>query len=223
MRDVYTVLTIMLVVALTAANTAYGQSAPGGGKMYCWKNKAGKTECGDKVPYEYQDAAIRELNRQGVVTGRTEALTPEERKARELAEAKKLAEDQRKAEQRRKDKALLDTFSNEKEIDLKRTRDVQLIESNIETLQGNLKNIGERLTDARARVDQYNRNKRPVPQPILDEIDRAIADRLQTERQIAQKRRDIVALNQLYDELKKRYAELTGSTPTSDQKKSAIQ
>ena len=210
MRNVQTALIIMLAVVLPAAGTAYAQSSQGSGKMYCWKNKTGKTECGDKVPYEYQDAAIRELNKQGVVTSRTESSTPEERKAREVAEEKRRVEAAQKEDQRRKDKALLDTFSNEKEIDLKRVRDVQLLESNIDTLQSNLKNMIERQTDARTRADQYAKDKRPVPQPIQDEIDRVNSEKADTERQIAQKRKDIVELNQRYDGLKKRYAELTG-------------
>lgn len=209
MRSACSALIIMLTAILTAADAAYAQPQSAG-KMYCWKNKAGKTECGDKVPYEYQDAAIKELNKQGVVTGRTEALTPEERKARDTAEEKRLAEAQLKEAQRRKDKALLDTFSNEKEIELKRSRDVQLVEANIETLQGNLKNMGERQNDVRARADQYAKNKRPVPPAIQDEIERLNKERAQTEKQIAQNRREIVLINQRYDELKKRFAELTG-------------
>ncbi|MBI4192613.1 MAG: hypothetical protein HY525_19015 [Betaproteobacteria bacterium] len=209
MRDAFIALVALALLASPCALAQPGGAAPAT-KLYCWKNKAGKTECGDKVPYEYQDAAIKELSRQGVVTSRTEALTPEERKAREEALAKKKAENQRREQQRRKDKALLDTFSNEQEIDLKRNRDIQLVESTIETLQTNVKNMNERQLDARARAAQYVKDKRPVPQPIQDDIDRIEVERAQTERQIALKRSEIVSLNQRYDELKKRFAVLTG-------------
>jgi len=195
------------------------QNSTGGSKMFCWKNKAGVTECGDKVPYEYQDAAIKEMNRQGVITGRSESLTPEERKAREAAEQKRLAEAKRKDEQRRQDKALIDTFSNEKEIDLKRSRDITLVEANIETLQGNLKNMNERQTDSRLRAERYTKDKKPVPPGIQDDIDRVNREMAQTNRQIQQLRKDIVALNQRYDDMKRRYAELTGGTTATPQKK----
>ena len=210
-------LMVALAVMLPAGGSAYAQSKSG--KMYCWKNKAGKTECGDSVPYEYQDAAIREMNRQGVVTSRSEAMSPEERKSREAAEEKRRVEAVQREAQRRQDKALLDTFSNEKEIDLKRARDVQLLESNIETLQGNLKNNGERLADARARTEQLTKDKRPVPPSIQEDIERLNADRAQTERQIALKRKEIIALHQHYDGLKKRYAELAAATAGSNPKK----
>jgi hypothetical protein len=36
------------------------------GSIVCWKDKSGKTiGCGDKVPFEYQDNASRELNKRG--------------------------------------------------------------------------------------------------------------------------------------------------------------
>ena len=211
------------LVTMTAIllNAVPADSQAQSGKLFCWKNKAGKTECGDKIPYEYQDAGVKEMNQQGVVTKRTESVSPEERKAREAAEEKRLAEKQKQDEQRRKDKALLDTFSNEKEIDLKRTRDVQLVEANIETLQSNLKNMGERQIDARARADAFAKEKRPVPPAIQDELERIKRDSERTGQQIAQKRKDITALNQRYDEMKKRFAELTGTTASAPPKKAA--
>ena len=82
MNNVHTALIAVFALMLSAVDAAAQINA----KMYCWKNKAGKTECGDKVPYENQASAIRELNKQGVVTTRSAALTPEERKRREIVE-----------------------------------------------------------------------------------------------------------------------------------------
>ena len=215
MSKVFMTLMVSLAVMLPAGGSVHAQSKSSS-KMYCWKNKAGKTECGDTIPYEYQESAIRELNRQGVVTKRSEALSAEDRKAREAAEEKKRVEALQMAEQRRKDKALLDTFSNEKEIDLKRTRDVQLIEATIEILQSNLKNNGERLAHARARMEQFNKDKKPVPVTLVEELERVNADKLQTERLIAQKRKEILSLHALYDGLKKRYGELVAAGGVAD-------
>jgi archaellum component FlaC len=210
-----------VMMTAIALNVIPADANAQGGKLFCWKNKAGKTECGDKIPYEYQDAAIKEMNRQGVVTSRSESLSPEERKAREAADEKRVAEKQRQDEQRRKDKALLDTFSNDKEIDLKRRRDIQLVESIIETLQSNLKNIDARKADAEARADRFVKEKKPVPPPIQDELERVKTDNDRTTQQIAQKRKEIIALNQRYDDLKKRYIELTGTTASAPQKKAS--
>ena len=45
-------LVILSAVVFPFAGTAHAQVSKSG-NMFCWKTKAGKTECGDKVPYEY--------------------------------------------------------------------------------------------------------------------------------------------------------------------------
>ena len=215
-------LTVALAVALPTcvAQAQTKGSSPSGGKIICWKDKSGNVVgCGDKVPPEYQDSATKELTKGGVTIKQSDAaLTPEQKKAQQAELERKHAEDLKKAEQRRKDKALLDTFANEKEIDLKRGRDVRLIESHIETLQTNLKNANDRQADSRARIEQANRKKQPVPPAIQEDFDRVLSDKTKIENQIAQKRKDIAALNQHYDELKKRFIELKGGTAGTGQK-----
>ena len=210
---------VALTATLLAAGAAQAQTkGPAGGTIVCWKDKSGKViGCGDKVPPEYQDSATAELNKRGVTVKQSDAaLSPEQKKAQQAELERKQAEIQQKEEQRRKDKALLDTFSDVKEIDLKRGRDVQLIESNVETLQTNLKNATDRQAYARARMDEQAKNKQPPQQALQDEYDRAGADKVKIQNQIAQKRKDIVELNQKYDDMKKRFNELKG-TPNSGQ------
>jgi predicted nuclease with TOPRIM domain len=94
---------------------------------------------------------------------------------------------------------------------------VQLIESNIETLQTNLKNADERQADARARIAQYKKRNAAVPPTVQDEFDRSEGEKIKIQNQIVQKRTDITALNQRYEELKRRFIELkSGSAPQSD-------
>jgi predicted RNase H-like nuclease (RuvC/YqgF family) len=211
MHNPRTVLLITLLPAalLLATGVAQAQSK-GSGKIICWKDKSGKVVgCGDKVPPEYQDSATKELNQRGVTIRQSDAaLTAEQRKAQQAEAERKQAEDQKREEQRRSDKAILDTFTNEKEIDLKRTRDVQPLESGIETLQTNLKNANDRQAEGRASIEQSKKNNKPVPPAVQDAFDRSAGDKAKIESQIAQRRKEIAALNQKYDEIKKRFAEL---------------
>ena len=204
-------LLVLLPALLLGASVASAQSQPTS-KIVCWKDKSGRViGCGDKVPPEYQDSATKELNRRGVTVKQSDAaLTPEQRQAQQAEAERKQAADLKRAEQQRQDKALLDTFSNEKEIDLKRTRDVQLIESNIETLQTNLKNADERQADARARIAQYKKRNAAVPGPLQDDFERSEGEKIKIQNQIVQKRREITMLNQRYDDLKRRFVELKG-------------
>ncbi len=205
--------TLGLIGLALVVGTAYAQGQPGGGKIVCWKDKSGKTVgCGDKVPPEYQDNATKELNKRGVVVNQSDpALTPEQKKALQAEQERKAADAAVATEQKRRDKALLDTFSSANEIDLKRKRDITLIESNIEQNQTNLKNANDRQADSRIRIEQYKKENKPVPAPIQEEYDRSEASKVKIQAQITQKRKEIVDLNQQYDDMKKRYAELTGT------------
>jgi len=206
-------LTVMLAMSICVGIAqAQPKGAPASGGIVCWKDKAGKViGCGDKVPPEYQDNASEELNKRGITVKETKpALTPEQIKAQQAEADRKKAADAAKTEQQRRDKALLDTFSNEKEIDLKRNRDIQLLESNIETFQSNLKNANDRQAIARARIAEYEKNKQKVPQGVQDDYDKSMSDKAKIQQQIDEKRKQIAELNQRYDEMKKRFLELKG-------------
>ena len=212
-------IAVLPAALLLAAGVALAQSK-GSGKIICWKDKSGKViGCGDKVPPEYQDSATKELSQRGVTIRQSDApLTAEQRRVQQAEAQRKQADQQKKEAQRRQDKAILETFTTEKEIDLKRARDVQQVESSIETLQTNLKNANDRQAAGRARIEQFGKDKKPVPPAVQEAFDRSEGEKAKIERQIAQMRKEVAALNQKYDEIKKRYAELTGGTAGSSAK-----
>src|SRR5688572_29490763 len=108
---------VMTAMFAIGASAVYAQ-----GKIVCWKDASGKVVgCGDKVPTEYLGRGTRELDKQGNVRKTNESA---EEAAKRQAQEKELAlakeeEKKRLKEQKRQDDALLNTFSNEKEIDLK--------------------------------------------------------------------------------------------------------
>jgi chromosome segregation ATPase len=205
--------TIVAMTTLPARGQAQEKSS---GSIVCWKDKSGKTiGCGDKVPFEYQDNASRELNKRGMTVKQTDAaLTPEQRQA-QVAEAqrKKLLE-QKLEEERRRDRALLDSFTNEKEIDLKRSRDIQQIEINIAAQQTNLKNITDRQTEIKTRVDSITRAQKPVPPQLQEDIERLAREKTKTQTQILDKRKEIVERNLEYEAMRTRFIQLKGGTET---------
>ena len=212
-------IAVLPAALLLAAGVALAQSK-GSGKIICWKDKSGKViGCGDKVPPEYQDSATKELSQRGVTIRQSDApLTAEQRRVQQAEAERKQADQQKKEAQRRQDKAILDTFTTEKEIDLKRARDVQQVESGIAILQTNLKNANDRQAAGRARIEQFGKDKKPVPPAVQEAFDRSEGEKAKIERQIAQMRKEVAALNQKYDEIKKRYAELTGGIAGSSAK-----
>ena len=181
----------------------------------CWKDKAGKTiGCGDKVPPEYQENANSTLNTRGVTINQSETpLTPEQKQAQKNEAERKQLEDQKREEEKRRDRALLDSFTNEKEIDLKRARDVQQIEVNISTYQANLKSSSDRQTAVSASIERLKKENKPVPAAMQQEYEKLTADMAKAQDQIKQKRREITDKNLEFDAMKKRFMELKGPAP----------
>ncbi len=200
----------LAAAGLLAINVGPAAAQQKGGGMVCWKDKAGKTVgCGDKVPPEYQDNANAVINQRGVTVKETDAaLTPEQRAAQKAAAEQKKVDAQKRAEEERRDRALLDSFSNEKEIDLKRARDIQQIEVTISAQQSLIKSITDRQTETRGKIDELKKGGKPVPPQIQQEYDKQTTDLTRLQDQVTQKRKEIADKNVDYDAMKKRFVEL---------------
>src|SRR4051812_8535657 len=159
-------MTALGVLAVCALAILTGTAAAQG-KIVCWKDKSGKVVgCGDKVPPEFQSSATKELDQRGITRKTTESVEEaNQRRAREQEAARVKVEDERKAlDQKRQDTALLETFANEKEIDLKRDRDLSNLDLQTEQLNTALKGATQRYNDAKGRADGAEKNKKgPSP------------------------------------------------------------
>jgi hypothetical protein len=208
LSGVFGVAGVVVALSLVPAE-AYAAAAQG--KIVCWKDAAGKViGCGDKVPPEYQDSGTRQLDSRGVTRGTTESTEEvNKRRLKEQEAARVKAEEQRKSvDQKRQDTALLDTYSNEKEIDLKRDRDLGVIDLQIEQLAISLKNATQRYTDTMARVDAVEKSKKPLSTQMKDELTRATTDKERFEKGIEAKNQEKEALRNRYADQRRRYVEL---------------
>jgi hypothetical protein len=211
-----------LIGALAFAGTASAQ-----GKIVCWKDKAGKTiGCGDKVPPEFQSSATKELDSHGVTRKTQESVEDaNQRRQREQDAARvKADDDKRILDAKRQDTALLETYSNEKEIDLKRDRDLGVLDLQIEQLTTALKSATQRYNEAKVRSEQADKNpavdksKKGPATTAKDDFARATADKERLEKSIESKQKEKEETRKRYADYKKRYAELRGSPQTSAKK-----
>jgi len=189
----------LAALIITMPQAAFAQTQTKG-KIVCWKDKSGKViGCGDTVPAEYRDNATKELDKQGLTrkTGES-AAEAEARLTKERESGQNKADQERRAaEQKRKDSALLNTYTNEKEIDLKRDRELKAADQSIAQQQTALKLANERLADAQKRGAK-------------EDIGRAERDKGVIEKGIASKEAEKGELITKYTEEKKRYMELKG-------------
>jgi chromosome segregation ATPase len=206
---------LALLLAAFVAGDAAAQK-----KIVCWKDKAGKVVgCGDSVPPEYQDNATKELDRRGITRQTTE--TAEERARREAAEkqtaAEKAEEKKRLAEQRRQDQALLNTFTNEKEIDLKRDRDLQVVDGQLTQLRVSHKNAVARQAEVKGRIDAAAKTGKPMTANQKEDLERAQSDMDKAEQSIVIKEKEKEDIRKKYADMRARYTELRsgGSAPAT--------
>lgn len=182
-------------------------------KIVCWKDKSGKTiGCGDKVPPEYQDNASRELDKRGVTRKTTESAEEEaKRKAKDKETEKARAEaDKKAAEQKRLDSALVNTYSNEKEIDLRRDRDIATIDGQITQLKVVLKTAGDRQKEVKGRIDATTKGGKQPTDAQKDDLARAEGEQRKAEQGLLDKEKEKDEKRKYYADMKARYIELKG-------------
>ncbi|MEW6314014.1 MAG: DUF4124 domain-containing protein [Pseudomonadota bacterium] len=174
-------------------------------KMYKWVDEHGATHFGDNVPPQYQNQ-VKEIDKSGreIKTGQT----PEERKAREEEKLRQKKNQEQHAEQKRIDNALLGTYSNEREIDLKRDRDLQQVEAAIASVGMRMKAVKAKLADYRRQEEALVQKKKPVPQSLADDIASTEAERQHLQDMLTLRQREKDEVYNKYEGYKKRFIEL---------------
>lgn len=217
MRDI----TAVYLAAAAAALLGWGGSAApdaAAQKIVCWKDKSGKTiGCGDKVPPEYQDNATRELDKRGVTRKTTESAEEQaKRKAKEQESEKQKAELAKKAaEQKRIDSALINTYSSEKEIDLRRDRDLATLDGQITQMKVMVKNATDRQKEAKGRIDATAKTGKPPTDNQKEDLARAEADVRKAEQSVVEKEKEKDEVRKRYADMRARYIELRGGPTES--------
>src|SRR5690349_10400564 len=187
MRDIRGICGMAAAVVLLGLGAPIAQDASAQ-KIVCWKDKAGKTVgCGDKVPPEYQDNASQEIDKRGVVRKTNESA---DEKAKRLVKEKedektKAERDKKAAEQRRLDSALVNTYTNEKEIDLRRDRDLATIDGQITQMKVMQKNAQDRQKEVKTRI-----GAKPTTEVQKEELARADATVTKADQAIVDKEKE---------------------------------
>ncbi len=190
-------------------------------KIVCWKDASGKTVgCGDKVPAEYAGGSTKELDKQGNVRKTSESADEiAKRKAAEKDQAQAKAEEtKRLTEQKRQDSALINTFSNEKEIDLKRDRELLALDNFIIQQRAALKVANERVADAKSRAANYEKDKKPLSPAVKEDMARAEREQTRVSGEIAANEKAKADTSTKYAEYRRRYSELKGTAPAPEAK-----
>src|SRR3989338_405163 len=185
-------------------------SLPVTAKMYKWVDDQGVTHYGETVPPEYADKDRSELNKAGRVIKKKEVLTPEERRAKELECIKQRENEEAALEWKRRDKALLNTYSNVKEIDLARDRSLQQVEARINSIGSQLKMAEDNLKGLQKEADGYNRANKKIHASLQEDLQESQARLAKLQQDMEKSSAEKAAVEARFNADKARYNDLTG-------------
>ena len=175
--------------------------------------KDGKTYVGSTMPPQCAGQAADQMNTQGQVTKRTEAmLTPEQRAAKEAEDRVKKERDievaRKEQEEARKTKALLSTYGSEKDIEVARSRALGDNEKAVKQTQDKIAQIEKTGIGLKKELEFYSGKNKP-PAKLTQDIQNNEIDRKAQEDLMAAKKKEVNAINTKYDEDRRRYLDLT--------------
>lgn len=193
----------MLAVGLTVAPfTAEAQS-------YRCVGKDGKKYYGATIPPQCVGQPIEQLNKQGLVTKRIDAQQSEsERAAREADEKKKREEAAAAKDEARRNRALLATYTTEKDIEEARIRALADNEKAVKEIEARVAALQKRKTDLGKELEFY-KGKNSPPAKLSQDVANADIDIKAQQGLLDAKKKEVSTINAKYDEDKKRFLELT--------------
>jgi hypothetical protein len=167
----------------------------------------GRTYSGDRPPPECVNSDIRELNRDGSVRRvLPRPLTTEEQKARALEAKKRLDEEERALAQRRRDRALLEAYANEDEIEAARAKSLDTSHEIVRRSQARI----EKMDAERKRLDDESEffKNRALPDTLKRAYSNNEQERAAELKIVKEARTEMQRINERFDADLRRFREL---------------
>jgi hypothetical protein len=187
---------LMAAVALTTGAWAAG--------TYKWVDEKGVVHYSDQAPPDTPAKGATVLDKQGRAVKRIDPpLSPEQLKAKADETERQRALAKEKDDQARKDRALMQSYTNESEIDIARSRAISTIESQIKSAQAYTAELTRRQQDGNKQKQSYS--GKPVPIALERELN-TINDELSRQAiLIRQKQEELTMVTAKYDTIKQRW------------------
>jgi len=181
-------------------------------KLYKWVDDKGTTHYGEVIPPEYANKDRDSISKSGLLDKRPEKVNPEALRAKEEAEQKRKVENQATMEQQRRDSALLNTYSNENEIDMARDRSLVLIDARIESNKMLLISSQATLDGHKKEFDSRSKTGKKIPQSLLNDIAQTEARVARYKAELVKSEEELAAVKARFESEKELYRKLKGSS-----------
>ena len=169
----------------------------------------GKKYYGSTVPAQCLGLPVEQLNAQGMVVKRFDAAaSAAEREKKAADEEDRKKREVNSKEEGRRNRALLATYTSDKDIEDARGRALKDNEGAVKDVEQRIGGLKKRLGELRKELDFYQGKNNP-PAKLSDDIRNIEFDIKTQEDLMAAKKREVDQINARYDDDKKRYGELT--------------
>jgi len=172
----------------------------------------GKKYYGQTIPGACLGQPLELINKQGLVVRRIDPEGDEKKRIAKEAEAEKKREQEAATQDaRRRNRALLATYTSEKDIEDSRARDLRNHEKGVQEVQRRIEDIKKRQAQFQKELDLFKTTgKGEPPTRLKEEVINAEIDLKAQETLLDAKRKEAVGINARYDEDKRRYKEAVG-------------
>jgi hypothetical protein len=177
--------------------------------------KDGKKHYGSTIPPQCYGLKVEQLNAQGMVIRRidpdTKVLSEKELEAKAQEKAEKDKKEAVSRETTRRDRALLATYTSDKDIEEQRGRALADNQKSVREQETRVDDLKKRRAgfDKELEFYQDKSGKTKVPPKLQEEIRQADFDLKVQQEALENKKKEVSNINAKYDEDKRRFAELT--------------
>ncbi|WP_111641608.1 hypothetical protein [Marinimicrobium alkaliphilum] len=164
------------------------------GALFRYVNDEGVQVISQSIPPQYVGSGYEILSRSGrVIRVVPPAPTEEERAKMQSAERERLEREERERELRRR-------YSSVADIEAASRRSVAELQGNLSILRGNLNSVRGQIERLETQAANQERSGREVNESVLTNLETLRREERDLERQIDQRRTDIEATRESYEE-----------------------
>ena len=202
-------LALLAAAALMIAPLAADAQQKGDSFTYRCTGKDGKKYYGSTIPTPCLGQPIDQLNMRGMLVKRIDPEGDEKARLEKEAEEKRVADEAaERREALRRNRALLATYTSEKDVDAARRRALAENQKAVKEAEQRIEALNKRRAGYDKELEFYKDGNKP-PAKLQEDIRATEVDIEATQGLLASKRKQTEAINAKYDEDKRRYVELT--------------
>jgi hypothetical protein len=179
------------------------------------QGKDGKKYYGNTVPQQCYGRLVEQLNSSGMVVKRIDpdakALSEKEMEAKEQEKVEKDKRDAAARETTRRDRALLATYTSEKDIEEQRGRALADNQKSVREIEQRVADLKKKHASFDKEMEFYQDKKgvTKLPPKLAEDIRQTEFDLKVQEDSLQTKKKEVTSINAKYDEDKKRFVALT--------------